>query len=79
MEQYTGNNYPPYFEIILRADDDDGTTPDLTLPVTLTGVEQPTTITLKREAERLGKLSKQESGKLYDQYHLELILRMMSE
>ena len=55
---------PPFSEMVIIADDDDGgTPPDLTLPVTLTGVEQPTTITLKREAERLGQLSKQESGK----------------
>ena len=65
VEQYTGYGYPPYCEMILmRADDDGSTPPDLTLPVTLTGVEQPTTITLKRDAERLEKLSKQKSGKL---------------
>ena len=53
VEQYTGYGYPPYCEMTLRAaTDDDTTPPDLTLPVTLTGVEQPTTIILERVAER---------------------------
>ena len=47
---YTGVGKPPYCEMTLRAAD--GSTPsDLTLPVTLTGVKQPTTITLERVAE----------------------------
>ena len=47
MEQYTCNGVdkPPYCEMTLRATDG-STPPDLTLPVTLTGVKQPTTITL---------------------------------
>ena len=53
MEQYTrtGVNKPPYCEMILRVTDG-STPPDLTLPVTLTGVKQPTTITLEREAQK---------------------------
>ena len=53
MEQYTctGVNKPPYCEMTLRATDG-STPPDLTLPVTLTGVKQPTTITLEREAQK---------------------------
>ena len=50
MEQYTGVSKPPHCEITLRAVDG-STPPDLTLPVTLTGVKQPTIITLKRVAE----------------------------
>ena len=50
VEQYTGEGEPPYCEMTLRATDD-STPPDLTLPVTLTGVKQPTTIILEREAE----------------------------
>ena len=53
MEQYTCNGVdkPPYCEMTLRATDG-STPPDLTLPVTLTGVKQPTTITLEREAQK---------------------------
>ena len=50
IEAYTGVGKPPYCEMILRATDG-STPPDLTLPVTLTGVRQPTTITLERAAE----------------------------
>ena len=50
VEQYTGEGEPPYCEMTLRAADG-STPPDLTLPVTLTGVKQPTTITLERAAE----------------------------
>ena len=59
VEQYSGYGYPPYCEMILRAVDDGSTPPDLTLPVTLTGVEQPTTITLKRQAERPAPVTRQ--------------------
>ena len=53
VEQYTGYGYPPYCEMTLRAAaDGDTTPPDLTLPVTLTGVRLPTTIILERVAER---------------------------
>ena len=53
VEQYTGVGKPPRFDLILKAAMPDGTTPpDLTLPVTLTGVKQPTTITLEREAQQ---------------------------
>ena len=54
VEQYTGVGKPPYCEMTLRAASD-STPPDLTLPVTLTGVKQPTTIILEREHET-GKL-----------------------
>ena len=50
VEQYTGEGEPPYCEMTLRAADG-STPPDLTVPVTLTGVKQPTTITLERVAE----------------------------
>ena len=54
VEQYTGEGEPPYCEMTLRAAD--GSTPfDLTLPVTLTGVKQPTTIRLERVAETTAK------------------------
>ena len=50
VEQYTGVGEPPYCEMTLKAAD--GSTPnDLALPITLTGVKQPTTITLERVAE----------------------------
>ena len=54
VEQYTGEGEPPYCEMTLRADamSDGSTPPDLTLPVTLTGVKQPTTITLERVAQQ---------------------------
>ena len=47
VEQYTGEGKPPYCEMTLRASD----VCDFTLPITLTGVKQPTTITLERVAE----------------------------
>ena len=52
IEAYTGVGKPPYCEMTLRAAMPIGSTPpDLTLPVTLTGVKQPSTITLERVAE----------------------------
>ena len=64
IEVYTGVGKPPYCEMTLRAADG-STPPDLTLPVTLTGVKQQVTITLEREAtaDIYGKLE-QEEGKL---------------
>ena len=64
VEQYTGEGEPPYCEMTLRAADG-STPPDFTLPVTLTGVKQPTTITLERvaTADMFGK-SEQEVGML---------------
>ena len=61
---YTGMGKPPYCEMTLRAADG-STPPDLTLPVTLTGVKQPTTIILEREAtaDMFGK-PEEEVGKL---------------
>ena len=51
VEQYTGVGKPPYCEMMLKAAmPDNSTPPDLTLPVTLTGVKQPTT-RLERVAE----------------------------
>ena len=50
IEAYTGVGKPPHCEMTLRAADG-STPPVLTLPVTLTGVKQPTTITLERVAE----------------------------
>ena len=64
VEQYTGYGYPPYCEMTLRATDSDSIPPDLTLPVTLTGVRKPITITLERAAERPRSFSKQETGNL---------------
>ena len=49
-QYYTGVGKPPYCEMTLRAADG-STPPDLTLPVILSGVKQPTTITLERVAE----------------------------
>ena len=70
VEQYTGKGEPPYCEMTLRAASD-STPPDLTLPVTLTGVKQPTTIILEREAQSFGDIwkelspsSEHETGKL---------------
>ena len=52
VEQYIALGKPPYCEMTFRAAMSDGSTPpDLTLPVTLTGVKRPTTITLERVAE----------------------------
>ena len=50
VEQYTGEGEPPRCEMTLRAADG-STPPNLTLPVTLTGVKPPTTITMERVAE----------------------------
>ena len=66
IEAYTGVGKPPCSEMTLKANMSDGSTPpDLTLPVALTGVKQPTTIILERvaTAEIFGKLE-QEEGKL---------------
>ena len=53
VEQYTltGVNKPPCCEMTVKAADG-STPPDLTLPVIFTGVKQPTTITLEREAQQ---------------------------
>ena len=66
IEAYTGVGKPPYIEMTLKATmSNDSTPPDLTLPVTLTGVKQPTTITLERvaTADMFGK-PEQEVGEL---------------
>ena len=47
VEQYTGEGKPPFCEMTVRASD----ACDFTLPVTLIGVKQPTTITLERASE----------------------------
>ena len=64
IEAYTGVGKPPHCEMTLRTADR-STPPDLTLPVTLNGVKQPTTITLERvgTADIFGK-SGQEVGEL---------------
>ena len=68
VEQYTNEGDPPYCEMTLRAADG-STPPDLTLPVTLTGVRQTTTITLKRPAQQpiddILESSEQETGKQF--------------
>ena len=67
IEAYTGVGKPPYCEMTLRAADG-STPPDLTLPVTLTGLKQPTTITLERVvADVFGKPEQGElmSRKIY--------------
>ena len=78
MEQYTGVGKPPYCEMTLRADADGSTPPDLTLPVTLTGVKQSTTIILERMAQQSYEdiwkesslSSEQETGKLVCLIHM---------
>ena len=70
VEQYTGEGEPPYCEMTLKGVMPDGTAPpDLTLPVTLTGVKEPTTITLEREAnkslEEIFANSEQVTGRHY--------------
>ena len=63
VEQYSGVGKPPRFDLILKAAMPDGSTPpDLTLPVTLTGVKQPTTITLEREAQQCSAQKKSSSS-----------------
>ena len=68
VEYYTGVGKPPYCEMTLRADHKCSRPLDLTLPVTLTGVKQPTTIILKREAQqgiwKEASSSEHETGKL---------------
>ena len=41
VEGYTGEGEPPCIVMTLRADSDDTTPPDLYLPVTFTGVSEP--------------------------------------
>ena len=54
MDGYTGDGEPPCIVMTLRADD--MSPPDLSLPVILTGVREPTnTLLIKRPAE--GNLS----------------------
>ena len=65
VEGYTGEGEPPCIVMSLRAVSDETTPPDLTLPVTLTGVREPNnTIVIERTAE--GDVFEQSiSGKLY--------------
>ena len=51
MEGYTGEGEPPCIVMTLRAVSDETTPPDLSLPVTLTGVREPNIITLERWLE----------------------------
>ena len=54
MEGYTGEGEPPPCIVMtLRADSDETTPPDLSLPVKFTGVKhfQSSTITLERKGE----------------------------
>ena len=72
VEQYTGEGKPPYCEMTLRGVMPDGTSPPkFILPVTITGVNKPTTITLERKAhqslEELFANSDNGTGKLYAQ------------
>ena len=77
VEQYTGDGFPPYCEMTVRAADG-STPPDLTLPVTFIGVKQPTTITLEKVADKplrhgiLESLSEQAGmlSRLYSQQRL---------
>lgn len=54
VDQYNGECEPPHFVISIKFNYDDVTStirPKLSLPVTLTGVKQPTSIILKRVPE----------------------------
>ena len=52
MEGYTGEGEPPCIVMTLRAVPDETTPPDLSLPVTLTGVrEQSEELQIHRQAE----------------------------
>ena len=53
MERYTGEGEPPCIVMILRADPDETTPPDLSLPVTLHGLDhfQSSMIILERKGE----------------------------
>ena len=54
VEGYTGEGEPPCIVMTLRADSDETTPSDLSLPVALTGLDHslPSAITLKIEGER---------------------------
>ena len=52
VEGYTGTGDPPCLVMTLRADSDKNTPPNLSLPITLTGVrEQNGTLLIERLAE----------------------------
>ena len=52
MTRYTGEGEPPCIVMLLRAVSDETTPPDLSLPVTLTGVREPNNIiVIERTAE----------------------------
>ena len=52
MEGYTGEGEPPCIVMTLKANSDETTPPDLSLPVTLTGVrKQSKELQIKRPAE----------------------------
>ena len=52
ITSYTGEGEPPCIVMTLRAVSDETTPPDLSLPVTLTGVKEPdNTILIERLAE----------------------------
>ena len=53
MEGYTGDGEPPCIMMTLRAVSDETTPPDLSLPVTLRGLDhsQSSTIILERKGE----------------------------
>ena len=51
MEKYTGKGEPPCIVMTLRADSDETTPPDLSLPVTLTGGKLSQPLKLERKAD----------------------------
>ena len=51
VERYTGEGEPPCIVMTLRADSDETTPPDLSLPVTLTGGKLSQPLKLERKAD----------------------------
>ena len=62
MEGYTGAGEPPCIVMTLKADSDETTPPDLSLPVTLTGVEISQHLKLERRADIA-------TGKILNSHH----------
>ena len=51
IEGYTGEGSPPHIEMMIRADSDKTTPPDLTVEAKLNGVSEPNIIKFEKEAQ----------------------------
>ena len=53
IEGYTGESSPPHIEMLIIADSDKTTPPDLTVKAKLNGVQEPNIIKFEKEAQNV--------------------------